>query len=79
MKTTIEYLGYIISPKGIILTRITETIARFPQPKKVLELQRFVGLTNYFRKFVKDYVSITKPLNMLLRKTGKFEFDENCV
>jgi len=81
LKTTIEYFGYIISPKGITLSsRHTEAVARFPQSKKILELQRFLGLTNYFRKFVKDYASITKSLNMpLLRKTGKFEFDENCV
>jgi len=80
LKTTIEYLGYIISPKGITLSsRHTEAVAQFPQSKKVLELQRFLGLTNYFRKFVKDYASITMPLTLLLRKTGKFEFDENCV
>jgi len=77
-KTTIEYPGYVISPTGITLSsRYTETVARFPHPKKVLELQRFLGLTNYFRKFVKDYASITKPLNLLLCKTGKF--DENCI
>jgi len=77
---TIEYLGYIISPKGITLnSHHTEAVARFPQPKKILELQRFLGLTNYFRKFVKDYASSTKSLNVLLRKTGKFEFDKNCV
>jgi len=75
---TIEYLGYIISPTGITLSsRHPEAVARFPQPKKILKLQRF--FTNYFRKFVKDYASITKLLNLLLRKTGKFEFDENCV
>jgi len=81
LKTTIEYVGYIsYSPTGITLSsRHTEAIARFPQSKKILELQRFLGLTNYFRKFVKDCASIIKPLNLLLRKTSKFEFDENCV
>jgi len=33
----------------------------------------------YFRKFVKDYALITKSLNLLLRKSGKFEFNEDCV
>jgi len=80
LKTIIEYLGYIISPKRIILSsRHTEAVTQFPQPKKILELQRFLGLTNCFRKFVKDYTSIIKPFNLLLRKTDKFEFDENCV
>jgi len=70
----------ILFPTRITLSsRHTKAVARFLQFKKILELQRFLGLTNYFRKFVKDYASITKPLNLLLRKSGKFEFDENCV
>jgi len=69
-KTTIEYPGYIISPTGItISSRHTEAIARLLQPKKVLELPRFLDFTNYYRKFLKDYASISKPLNLLLRNT----------
>jgi len=65
LKISTEHLGYIISPKGITLnSRHTE--ARLP-PKKILEPQKFLGLTNYFRKFVKDCTSITKPLDLLLR------------
>jgi len=67
-KTTIEYPGYVISPMGITLnSRHTEAVARLPQPKKILEAQRFLDLTNYYRKFVKDYALITKSLNLLLR------------
>jgi len=67
-KTIIEYPGYVISPTGITLSsRHTEAVAQLPQPKKILESQRFLDLTNYCKKFVKDYASITKPLNLLLR------------
>ncbi|CAL1671714.1 unnamed protein product [Lasius platythorax] len=80
LKTTIEYLGYIISPSGITLSpRHTEAVVNFPLPTKILGLQRFLGFTNYFRKFVKDYATLAKPLNMLLRKSVKFKFDDECI
>lgn len=45
LKTTIEYLGYVITPSGITLSfRHTEAVANFPKPTKVIELQRFLGL-----------------------------------
>lgn len=50
----------------------------FPQPRKVIELQRFLGLTNYFRKFIVNYANKAKPLNNLLRKSSTFNFDEKC-
>lgn len=39
------------------------------------QIERFLGLTGYFRKFVPDYALIAKPLNDLKRKNVKFEFD----
>lgn len=80
LKTIIEYLGYIVSPSGITLsTRHTEAVGNFKQLTKLGELQRFLGLTNYFRKFIKDYSIITKTLNLLLRKSVKFKFDNECI
>lgn len=80
LKTTIEYLGYVISPSGITLnTKHVEAVENFPQPKKLVEVQRFLRLTNYFRKFIKDYAVKAKPLNNLLRKSIIFNFDEKCI
>lgn len=39
---------------------------------------KVIGLTNYFRKFVKDYSIKAKPLHELLRKNSKFDFNEEC-
>jgi len=44
-------------------TRHTEAIKDFPQPTKKVQLQQFLGLTNYFRKFIKNYALIAKPLH----------------
>ncbi|KMQ91352.1 hypothetical protein RF55_8798 [Lasius niger] len=70
LRETIEYSGYIISPSGITLSsRHIEAVRNFPLPKKV-EIQRFLGLTNYFRKFIKNYASKVKPLTDLLKKSS---------
>ncbi|CAL1672504.1 unnamed protein product [Lasius platythorax] len=45
----------------------------------MVEVQRFLGLTNYFRKFIKDYASKAKPLSDLLRTSSKFDFNEKCI
>lgn len=80
LKTTIEYLGYIISPSGITLSsRHIDAVKNFPQPRKVVEVQRFLGFTNYFRKFIKNYALKAKPLQNLLRKTVNFKFYNDCI
>jgi len=42
-------------------------IANYPQPKTVKELRAFLGLSSYYRKFVKDFAKMAKPLSSLLR------------
>lgn len=80
LRTSIEYLGYIVSPSGITLSpRHIEAIKSFPQPRKISDLQRFLGLSNYFRKFIKDYATKVKPLTNLLKKSSPFQFDQSCV
>lgn len=59
-------------------SRYTEAVRNFPQPKNVVQIQRFLGLMNYFRKFIKDYALKAKPLQDLLKKDTIFEFDRSC-
>lgn len=80
LKESVEYLGYSLSPSGITLSeRHVEAVKRFPIPTTVVQVQRFLGLTNYFRKFIYDYASKARALNNLLRKNVKFKFDDDCV
>jgi len=62
-------LGYVISVEGITLSpRHTEAVKQYKQPANILEVQRFLGLVNYFRKFIKDFAITAKPLYNLLKK-----------
>lgn len=64
----VTFLGHRINQHGISPGDIkTEAIRLFPQPKNLHELRQFLGLTGFFRKFVKNYADITHPLRPLLK------------
>ncbi|XP_074304383.1 uncharacterized protein LOC141639095 [Silene latifolia] len=47
-------------------------------PKNVGEIRSFLGLAGYYRRFVKDFSKIAKPLTSLMRKENRFVWDESC-
>ncbi|GBO12528.1 Retrovirus-related Pol polyprotein from transposon 17.6 [Araneus ventricosus] len=75
LKSKIEFLGYIIE-NGKISPSLDKTVAvqNFPEPKSVKQVQSFLGLTGYFRKFIQNYALVAKPLSDLLRDNTKFYF-----
>ncbi|VDI07259.1 Hypothetical predicted protein [Mytilus galloprovincialis] len=73
------YLGHKISKKGVQadISKV-EAVESFPVPKTEKNVRSFLGLTNYYRKFIKGYSHLVTPLNRLLRKDVPFEWTEKC-
>ena len=66
-KTRITYLGHIVSSKGIETDPIKiETVENWTISKTVTDVQSFLGFTNYYKRFIRGYAKVTKPLNTLV-------------
>ncbi|KAI2667316.1 Transposon Tf2-8 polyprotein [Labeo rohita] len=71
-QSSVQFLGYVISAEGVQMDQgKVAAIQEWPQPLTVKELQRFLGFSNFYRRFIKDYSSITAPLTSLLRGKPK--------
>ncbi|GFW21690.1 retrovirus-related Pol polyprotein from transposon 17.6 [Trichonephila clavipes] len=77
LRRKVEFLGHVVE-NGTIRPSIAKTIAvkKFPVPTTVKQVQSFLGLTGYFRKFIPAYSQIAKPLSDLTRKDNLFMFEQ---
>ena len=76
LQTRIEYLGYIVEGGNIQPSECkTRAVANLPEPQSAKDVQSFLGLAGYFRKFVPRYSDIARPLSDLLRKDVPFRFE----
>ncbi|KAL6340277.1 hypothetical protein AAG906_040714 [Vitis piasezkii] len=72
-------LGHIISKNGIEVDKAkVELIVKLPPPTNVKEIRQFLGHAGFYRRFIKDFSKISKPLCELLVKDAKFVWDEKC-
>lgn len=69
----VEFLGYRVGQMGVktVQSKI-EKIQNYPIPKDVTQLRGFLGLAGYYRKFIKKFSEIVKPLSELLQKDKEY-------
>ena len=73
----IQYLGHNIGVKGISpFQEKIRAVKEFKTPTTITQVKSFLGLANYYRKFIKDFSKLAKPLNDLTKKSKVFYWDE---
>lgn len=75
----INYCGYVIDAEGIHKDQQKmEAIDKMSRPKNITQLRSFIGMINYYSKFIKNLSNILYPLNKLLRADTPFRWDKDC-
>ncbi|GJT37024.1 reverse transcriptase domain-containing protein [Tanacetum coccineum] len=73
-------LGHKISKKGIEVDKAKiDVIAKLPHPTTVKGIRSFLGHAGFYRRFIKDFSNISRPMTHLLEKDTPFIFSEECV
>ena len=73
----VEFLGVVIGPRGVEIQREkVEGVLNWLAPRNVKEVQKFLGLANYYRRFIKDFAKLVAPLHMLVRKEQKWKWEK---
>ncbi|XP_056843381.1 uncharacterized protein LOC130495849 [Raphanus sativus] len=73
-------LGHKISEKGIEVDKAKiEVMVRLPPPKTVKDIRSFLGHAGFYRRFIKDFSMIARPLTKLLCKEATFSFEVECL
>ena len=79
-KAKVIYLGHEVgygkvSPRDVNI----KVILDFPVPQTKKDVRSFLGICGYYRRFVKNFAYIAKPLTDLLKKNIKFNWNEECT
>ena len=77
LRKEVEFLGHLVNSKGVQPDpKKIQAITDFPTPTSVKNVRSALGLFGYYRRFIRDYAVIAKPLTDLLKKDKKFEWGQ---
>ncbi|GFW30483.1 retrovirus-related Pol polyprotein from transposon 412 [Trichonephila clavipes] len=75
----VNYLGHIISAEGVRTDpEKVSAVKNWKRPENLRELRSFLGLCTYYRKFVKGFSNIARPLHKLTESKQKFQWTKEC-
>ncbi len=75
----VRHLEFLILEKGLAADpKKMNAIATWPVPNNAHEVRSFLGLCSYYRRFVKGFTQITKPLNQLMESQTAFQWTNEC-
>ena len=73
----VEFLGVVIGPEGIKMEREkVKGVLEWPTPKYVKDIQKFLGLANYYHQFIEGFAIVARSLHDLVKKDKKWEWTE---
>jgi len=68
----VGFLGVVIGPNRIEMEKKkVDEVLSWPEPKNIKDIRKFLDLANYYRRFIKDFAQIARPMNILIRKDVK--------
>jgi len=78
LKTSkVNFLGVVMGQGKIEMEEEkVKGVLNWPVPKTVRDIRKFLELTNYYRRFIRNFAALAKPLNMLTRKDEKWKWEE---
>ena len=76
---TTDFLGFIVGPDGLRMDDAKIQVIRdWPTPRKVKDIQSFLGFANFYRRFIASYSDIVVPLTRLTRKDAPWVWSPRC-
>jgi len=73
----IRFLGVIIGPNGIEIEKEKmDRVLSWLEPKNVKDVRKFLGLANYYRRFIKNFAQVARLMNVLTRKDVKWQWGQ---
>jgi len=71
----IGFLGVVIGSNRIEMEKEkVDGVLSWPEPKNIKDIRKFLGLANYYRRFIKDFAQVARPINILTRKDVKWQW-----
>ncbi|BHF85119.1 hypothetical protein SprV_1002827800 [Sparganum proliferum] len=79
LREKVNYLGHEVSPSGIkVSAEKAGAILTWPTPNSTTEVRSFIGLASYYRRFIRDFAGIARPLHRLTEKGREFRWTDEC-